>query len=56
MKKTITVELPASDAIAVGMSLRALAKLQRTPPSTSEAYTRVGDKLVEAYKRSAGIL
>lgn len=48
-EKTVTVELPLVEALAVGHSLRAIAKSRAFPGSeTARMYRDVGDKLVTA--------
>ena len=48
-EKTVTIELPLVDALAVGHSLRAIAKSRAFPGSeTARMYRDVGDKLVTA--------
>jgi hypothetical protein len=44
----VTIELDLADALGVGHSIVALAKLSRTPPGTQAIYDRVGKALVAA--------
>lgn len=44
----VTVTIDKADAIGVGMSLQAMARLGRPNPETAEQLGRVGDQLVRA--------
>ena len=47
----VTVELGLADALAVGHSLRMLARQQKTPRGTADVYARVGAQIVAAAHR-----
>lgn len=44
----VTVTIDKADALGVGMSLQAMARLGRPNPETAEQFGRVGEQLVRA--------